>query len=235
MDFIGYDKINKISVINNDIIIKTYDGYQFKIRKYRDDVYYACLLKELYEYKNWFLKYVKGTFVDVGAYIGGYTVRASKLADFVIAIEPQPSIFKILSFNVKINGYSKKVKLINKAVWKDKGIIKMSIGGPTSFISNKGIEVEADTLDNILDGINKIDFMKIDIEGAELEAFDGMKKSLLKTKILMIEIIPKNLKEMYKRLKTMNFKLVDCISLDKRFPYYNRCPQQQITNYLFIK
>ena len=42
------------------------------------------------------------------------------------------------------------------------------------------LSAEAETLDNILEelGIDSVDFVKMDIEGAEIEAFRGMKKTL---------------------------------------------------------
>jgi FkbM family methyltransferase len=52
-----------------------------------------------------------------------------------------------------------------------------------SYLTDQKIMVETDTLDNILDElhINEVDFIKIDIKGAEIEALKGAEKTLGET------------------------------------------------------
>lgn len=71
-------------------------------------------------------------------------------------------------------------------------------------------EVEVDTLDNIMAllGIERVDFLKVDIEGAEAMAFRGMRRTLEITKYLMIEIGDKN-RWLVEELEKMKFKLID--------------------------
>mgnify|MGYP000689842134 CR=1 FL=1 len=54
--------------------------------------------------------------VDVGAYIGKYTIFACKRAEKVIAIEPIPVNFAVLKQNVRLNFCESKVFLVNKAI-----------------------------------------------------------------------------------------------------------------------
>jgi hypothetical protein len=49
---------------------------------------YTVAVAERYELEKWFKPLAKGVVVDVGSYIGTYTVRALKTADLVIAVEP---------------------------------------------------------------------------------------------------------------------------------------------------
>ena len=75
-------------------------------------------LEEDYELKTWFLPLAKGIVVDIGAYIGKYTVFACKKKEVerVIAIELLPPNFLSLMANVKLNSCYDKVVLVNSAV-----------------------------------------------------------------------------------------------------------------------
>ncbi|ADN50925.1 FkbM family methyltransferase [Vulcanisaeta distributa] len=158
---------------------------KFIIRPRSGDFY--DILGEHYELNHWLALVLNTTkhavIVDVGAYIGGYTVRACKKAKRVIAIEPLESAATLLRKNVELNNCNN-VVLIKKAVWKEQGKVPMKIvefNEEESRIDHNGnIIIEADTLDNIIKelGIDRIDFLKIDIEGAEAEAIHGMKETL---------------------------------------------------------
>ena len=68
----------------------------------------------------------------------------------------------------------------------------------------KTIEVETSTIDNICirNNINKIDVLKIDTEGSELNVLRGATKMLKNTKIILVEILDekKNYNEKYKKV-----------------------------------
>jgi FkbM family methyltransferase len=149
-------------------------------------------------------------------------------ADLVIAIEPLPANLRTLQINVTLNAYRRKAKviLINKAIAEEKKKAKIfvpiqdkCIGAGTARLESDSdetkslpsIDVDADTLDNILDelGINEIHLLKVDIEGYVLKALPGMMNSLKKTKILFIELLDKDLSAIY-ILKQLNFKLKAC-------------------------
>ena len=67
-------------------IVRSWDGFLFYARPRTSDLY-AIYCEEIYELENWFKPHAMGAVVDVGAYIGTYTVRAMHTADLVIAIE----------------------------------------------------------------------------------------------------------------------------------------------------
>jgi FkbM family methyltransferase len=162
----------------------------------------------------------------VGAYIGTYTVRAMHTADLVIAIEPLPINFKALQINVALNAHKRRAKviLVNKAIAERRKETKMfvsiqdkCIGAETARLQSAsgekerliGIDVNADTLDNIILehlGIDEISLLKIDIEGYVLKALPGMVNSLKKTKILFIELLDEDLPAIH-TLKQLGFKL----------------------------
>jgi len=112
---------------------------------------------------------------------------------------------------------------INKAVAETKGktyiylpIESKCIGAEIARIegvskqSFMGFAVEIDTLDNMLNklGIERIDLMKIDIEGYVSKAFPGMVESLKKTKWLIVELWKQDLPVIH-ALKQLGFCLVD--------------------------
>jgi FkbM family methyltransferase len=116
--------------------------------------------------------------VDAGAHVGMFTVKALREVGeegLVIAIEPEERNFELLRRNTK--GY-RNVRLVRKAVGDraGKAIFYVSeLSGEHSIKKSnrtvKSIEVEVDTLSNILSslGISRVGFLKTDVEGAELE------------------------------------------------------------------
>lgn len=209
--------------------IKTHDGYTFIVRPKTTDISLAILYThEPYELKEWFLKYAKGIVIDVGANVGGYTVRACRQADLVVAIEPQLKAFEILRKNVEQNCCKNNVVLVRKGISDEKGksILKVPKRKDVIFSGeahidkrvenvNKKItyvdeEIELEPLDDIVKslGIEKVDFLKIDIEGYEGAAFKGILNTLKNTKYLMIEIKPENI-WIIEELSKIGFKLVD--------------------------
>ena len=146
--------------------------------------------------------------VDVGAHIGRYTIIASKMVGsqgIVIAIEAHPANYDILKENILLNKLSN-VTSLNYAVHSRETLVKLYEPGQeegftiyntimtdrTSFNSQKYIEVKADTLDSLLlrNGIKQVNWIKIDVEGAEYEVLRGATNILSSSKdiSLLIEI-----------------------------------------------
>jgi FkbM family methyltransferase len=125
--------------------------------------------------------------VDVGAAFGFYTILASKRVGQqggVVAIEPQPDSFEMLNKNIKLNNLANVVTL-NYAVSSKKTMLKLyssysTIQERAGESLQSYIEVSADTLDNLLRsvGIDKVNWIKIDVEGAEYEVLRGAKEIL---------------------------------------------------------
>lgn len=136
------------------------------------------------------LKVERGdTVMDVGASIGDTSVIfARKCAPGkVIAVEPEPLNCECLELNLA--GFPHKV--IQRAAWGRKETLKFHINPSVMGHSIAGlpddigsIEVQADTIDSMAEGTH-IDFLKIDVQGAELEALKGA-KDLLKTGIKVV-------------------------------------------------
>ena len=147
--------------------------------------------------------------VDIGAHIGRYTIIASKRVATngkVVAIEASPSNFKILNRNIRLNQLTNIISL-NHVVYSKETKIKLYLPGEESgntiyntVISDRArnedkfVEVNANTLDYLLQskGIKQeqINWIKIDVEGAEFEVLKGAANILSNSKdiALLIEI-----------------------------------------------
>ncbi len=133
--------------------------------------------------------------VDVGANIGYYTLLMAKNNAFVYSYEPEPTNFDLLKKNVLLNNFSSNVKLYNKAVSNFFGHSKLVLSEHStgqhklvnSRFGTKLIDIEVIKIE-----LDKINFAKIDVEGAELNVLKGMKT--LPNKML-IEFNSMNLEE----------------------------------------
>lgn len=152
------------------------------------------------------------TFVDVGANVGSYTLSAAKQYEDkgvkIIAVEAHPDNYRALRRNIQINNFGN-VKTINKAVSDYRGnvtIYERSHDGSrvdsdlyslydTTFLAQNNIlhpggnllQLQCDTLDNMLLD-QRVDVMKIDIEGAEVMALKGALNTLKKLRKIVVEI-----------------------------------------------
>jgi FkbM family methyltransferase len=124
--------------------------------------------------------------VDAGAYPGDYAVYASRkigVSGKIICFEPDPKNAKILIKNLK-NEKRNNFIVIQKGLWDSNKKIDMTQSdGLHSFLSDdKTGKIEVVKLDDELKKIriNKVDVIKMDIEGAELKAIEGCKSIIKK-------------------------------------------------------
>jgi FkbM family methyltransferase len=142
------------------------------------------------------------TVVDIGAAFGIYSIMSASLvgpSGNVIAIEAHPDSFDMLNRNIKLNKLTN-VTCLSYAVYSRKMNVKiysnytiMSERVREEKMKEKFVEVNADTLDNILqqNGITKeVNWIKIDVEGAELDVLRGASHTLSSSRdiALLIEI-----------------------------------------------
>ena len=148
--------------------------------------------------------------VDVGANIGLHTLNMAKIVGNtgqVFAFEPDPSNFEILEKNVKINNYQN-IILEQKAVGDKNGrttLYQSDHPGmhrifPQTKQAKCQVQVELTSLDKYFIDSNltdKINFIKIDVEGLEFSVLKGMKNILKNNKKIKIlfEFAPKNTME----------------------------------------
>lgn len=184
----------------------------------------------------------KGDIVlDIGAHIGYYTLIFAKLVGEegkVYAFEPEPTNFSLLKKNVEINGYEN-VVLIEKAVSNENGKIRLYLSKSNTadhrtYDSHDGrryIEIESIRLDDFCKNNDwKIDFIKMDIQGAEAGAIQGMLNILKRNNNIkmVMEFCPLRLKEFgtrpgecLKLLIETGFKLYEIVERKKKIKPVN--------------
>lgn len=136
-------------------------------------------------------------FLDVGANAGYYTLMAAPLVKSVIAFEPHPLVRKELEWDIKEAGYT------NVVVY-PLALFSSNLRGGMEPQRHRGIfhpgrintlPVEAVTLDSL--GLAPT-LIKMDIEGAEMDALLGGRATLLAHKpILAIEIHPRRISKYF--------------------------------------
>ncbi len=133
---------------------------------------------------NFIQKHLKEgqTFLDIGANIGLLSCVASKKvkdSGKIIAVEANPKTIEILKFNLELNN-CKNAAIIPFGLGdvKTKELFyqntKLYRGG-ASFLNQgneSGTEIEIDTIDNLFPN-EKLDMVKIDVEGFELKVLEG--------------------------------------------------------------
>jgi FkbM family methyltransferase len=151
--------------------------------------------------------------IDCGANIGVHTIEWAKVMHGwgrVIAIEAQERIFYALAGNIAINNCFN-ARAILAAVGAETGHLKVPqpdyakpasfgslelrrspsneyIGQAIDYAPEKGNDVPLLTIDSL--GLDRLDFIKIDIEGMELEALQGAMGAIRKfAPQIFIEII----------------------------------------------
>jgi FkbM family methyltransferase len=208
--------------INNRFIVRLPDT-TWVTRKTPWDLIQGPLLPiilEPYEYRQWFMGHIRGVglFVDVGANIGGYAIRACNSGINVIAIEPDPENFSLLLENVRANRCEGKVETFNIAAGDESGYAKLYLPDPINFgsislvrsiSSSLRSEVQVKPLDEVLSNFACDMMVKIDVEGFEFHVLKGMVNTLKKVKYLIIEIRDENKRLVKDFLKSYGFKLKD--------------------------
>jgi FkbM family methyltransferase len=198
----------EFTLLKNDIkSIPLHQKYLYAalISYYNIPKYYILFWDDLVVFQEIFIDKIydkidviqKGdTILDIGASIGWYTCKIADLVGEngrIIAIEPEVKNFYYLMKNVKDNNF-KNVEFLNLGVWSFKKKASLISKKYTSSLNNSLklrnigesksiINIQLDTIDNIIKNLNleKIDLIKMDVEGAEVEAIQGAKTTLKKT------------------------------------------------------
>jgi len=149
--------------------------------------------------------------IDIGANIGYFTLIFAKIVGAqgqVFAFEPDTENFNLLKKNISYNNYEN-VTVENLALSDFTGKTKLYISKynngmhriyPSLLCTEDFININVKTLDDYLEKIDyhkKISFVKIDVEGSELNVLRGMKSIIEKNKILtiLLEFVPASLIE----------------------------------------
>lgn len=137
------------------------------------------------------------TMVDLGANFGEISLYFSKYAPEakILAIEPSTKNYKVFRDNlIKQNFDTGNITIVKEAVSDHSGVLKITkvLGEQNNILNLNGRleKVQGNTLESILKNANmdSIDFLKIDIEGAEFLIYESLVKLLPKIKCILVEI-----------------------------------------------
>ena len=202
------------------------------------NIYYvdseSAVVKTIKKNKIWEKKLVKvfekyitkeSVVVDVGAFIGSHTIILSNFAKKVISFEPQKVIGECLKKTIDENNIDN-VEFYNYGLGSEAETLSFSTnhdGGATvvegkrtknnallQYIDKYDIEVVG--LDSIIK--EKIDLIKMDVEGFEFEVLEGGKETIEKYKpVIVIEVFKKNKIRLNEWCKINNY-MVESLKAD---------------------
>lgn len=167
--------------------------------------------------------------LDIGAFLGQYSLlaaRAVRPAGRVYAFEPDPRNFAFLMKNIARNGFSGWIKAVPHAVSDRSGEIMLyldpDVGSGSSLVFRRrrdavATSVRAVTLDEFLGESVTPDIVKLDIEGGECRALDGMAGMVERASphlTMFVECFPKALRssgasarDLVQRLERFGFRV----------------------------
>jgi FkbM family methyltransferase len=187
----------------------------------------------------------KPIFIDVGAHHGSYILAFHQYCKMIVAIEANPLNYSFLRHNLALNKIDNCIS-INCIVTSHDGfadlytselsvlhsIKKSRVGEP-----KQKIRIPAYKLDTLLIGklaLDRIDIIKIDVEGAEKEVLIGMHTIINRFKpILVIEVFQRNYKTIrgYLNSHGYDYKIIyesiDPITNEKYFYLLARCIKEK--------
>lgn len=155
--------------------------------------------------------------VDVGANIGNHTLFWANECDAkkIYAFEPVPLTFKILKKNIKINNLQERVKLYNIGLSDENTNAEIISFDPENMGGTRLRKAEDSTKGDIplrmLDSLKikeeKIDLIKIDVEGMDYRVLTGAIETIKKYKpVIMVESFDEEYNISSRILKALGYK-----------------------------
>jgi len=203
----------------------------FEIRPNSDDFYF---LKPKYEedYLEFFSPKKGDIVLDVGSHVGRYTCYSGKLVGEkgkVISIEANPYNYEQLLRNIRLNELEDVVYAYNFVASDINGFAEITIPkdhGRTSLMNDrvfgKKIRVKSVRLEDLLNkhDIENINWMKIDVEGAEIRVLKGLGSYLNKIENILIEVSSENEMDFLGIMKKYKFYVKPLLRYSEQIYYF---------------
>lgn len=165
--------------------------------------------------------------LDLGANIGYFTLFLCDQMENVICIEPDKRSRRLLKKNIDLNNFSHKTKIYDFAASDRTGRKKMYFAKTNSNLSTmsknslskkdsyKLLEVELRTVDSL--NLEEVNFIKMDIEGYEVEALRGSMETLKRSSNckILLEVHP----QFYTKDRSFSGVLKNLIDMGFYFKY----------------
>ena len=204
-DLVKHDTSTRI-VFQGRVVVVNHKGtsYRMFVENPKDEIQRLHLRGQLYEAEE--LEMIRshfpagGFFLDIGANVGNHSLFAVKSlgARQVVAYEPASLQHSILSINIALNELSDRIRVHRLALSNRSGsghIVTASIsniGGARLSSDSSGELVQLVKGDEML-GDLPIDFVKIDVEGHEIEVLEGLSAVISKQQpVLFVEVDDEN-------------------------------------------
>jgi FkbM family methyltransferase len=204
------DVVNHISMRQGAIVSFTsgMNRFHFFVDHQEDSIQGYHMAGRFYEEEELKLiaRHVKSgsRILDIGANIGNHTIYFEKVigAAQVIPIEPLPRAIELLKLNAALNGLTKTDMSLLGVALSDKQtsgsastVDSRNLGGTIVTPNGRG-SIPVENGDQLLAG-RSFDFIKIDVEGHELNVINGLKKLIIANKpLIFIEVINENIEKL---------------------------------------
>lgn len=174
------------------VVVNTRDGLSITIRQ---NLWDARIIREIFfdnPYVRYFALPSDATVVDIGGYIGDFSLYAIKYlkARRVVVYEPAAENYALLQQNIANNGYDDRIIAVNKAVGSPHEVVlnvqkQESDEMHVSAYMYQGAErriMPSITLEELIatHHIETVDLLKVDCEGGEYDIFPSVGDSVLK-------------------------------------------------------
>jgi len=209
----------KLRFIKNNYLIETKNGVKFAIEPNSNDI---GMILEYFRDKPYnsideFFVSDGDVVVDLGANIGAFSINVAMLNPNgqVFSFEPMPDNFFRFSKNINLNRL-KNIKPFQVAISKNNDEIDLLVNKDSAFhsivnsnnsSSIKKIKVRGITLSSFIENekLNQINFLKVDIEGAEYDLIYNLEEFVFKIiHKIVFEVHPIDEKRNIKELSTLN-------------------------------
>jgi FkbM family methyltransferase len=202
------------------------------------------------------------TFLDIGANIGYYSALASRRigpSGQIVALEPDPESFRYLKQNIVAN-LAPTVFCIQKAAAAESGTLRLYVNrenrGDNRLYPNdlcdSSYQVEVSTVDAMLEdcGVERVDLVKMDVQGFEGHVLSGMKQTIQRSNslILLTEFWPFGLRsagtspeDLLVELEQAGLRLYELTdkgrlaSLTNKKAFIDRHPGRQYANIVAVR
>ncbi len=129
----------------------------------------------------------KGVFIDGGSFNlidTRYYIDRNKNFKKVYAFEPSMKNYEnCKKIKSEVLADDERIEVVNKGLWSDERVLSFIENADSSCLSNEGTEtVEVTSIDRYMEGKEKVSYIKMDIEGAEMEALKGARRTIVNDK-----------------------------------------------------